>query len=252
MKIGIMGAMEQETSLLCRKIEHPVHEMYGMRKYTSGQLFGRDVVAVFSRCGKVAAASTATTLIEYYGVDLIIFTGVAGAANTALNIGDVVVATETVQHDMDASALPDIARFEIPLLEATRFPVDEQLVDLAMKSASSFLQKQFQSTVTEERRLQFGIETPAVCQGLIASGDQFIADSDKIAALARELKGLECVEMEGAAVAQVCHEHQKPMVLLRVISDSANQEAITDFPAFIDGFASQMTCGIVEELIQQV
>ena len=115
MKIGIMGAMEQEIGLLRRKIERPNHEIHGMRKYTSGQLFGRDVVTVFSRWGKVAAASTVTTLFERYGVDLIIFTGVAGAADEALNIGDVVVATETVQHDMDASALPGLSRFEVPI-----------------------------------------------------------------------------------------------------------------------------------------
>ena len=141
---------------------------------------------------------------------------------------------------------------KFPLLDTISFAVDKRFVDLATKSANSFLKGQFKERIIEEHRNKFGIETPAVCQGLIASGDQFIANPEKVTELTSVLDNLQCVEMEGAAVAQVCHEHQKPMVLVRVISDSANQAAITDFPAFINDFASQMTCGIVEDLIQQI
>ena len=252
MKIGIMGAMEQEIGLLRRNLEKPKHEMHGKRQYTSGLFRDREVVTVFSRWGKVAAASTATTLIERYGVDMIIFTGVAGAADPSLEIGDIVVASETVQHDMDVSALPGFERFEIPLLGKSHFPVDERFIRLGADSASRFVNKYLNSPEFEQSRKLFGVKEPSVSTGLIASGDSFVSDTQKIHSLANELPGLKCVEMEGAAVAQVCYEHQIPMILLRVISDKANHDAVIDFPAFIEKIACPMTCGVIEELIEWV
>ena len=252
MKVGIMGAMEQEIGLLRRSLEKPRHEMHGKRQYTSGLFHDRDVVTVFSRWGKVAAASTATTLIERYGVDMIIFTGVAGAADPSLEIGDIVVASETVQHDMDVSALSGFERFEIPLLGKSRFSVEERFIKLGTDSATRFVNKFLNNPEFEKSRQQFGVKEPSVNTGLIASGDSFVSDAGKINALTGQLPGLKCVEMEGAAVAQVCHEHQIPMVLLRVISDKADKDAVVDFPAFIEKIACPMTCGIIEELIERV
>lgn len=252
MKIGIMGAMEQEIGLLRRNLEKPKHEMHGKRQYTSGLFHDREVVTVFSRWGKVAAASTATTLIERYGVDMIIFTGVAGAADPSLEIGDIVVASETVQHDMDVSALPGFKRFEIPLLGKSHFPVDERFIKLGADSATRFVNQYLNSPEFEKSREQFGVKEPSVNTGLIASGDSFVSDTQKIQSLANELPGLKCVEMEGAAVAQVCYEHQIPMILLRVISDKANHDAVVDFPAFIENIACPITCGVIEELIEWV
>ncbi len=108
MKIGILGAMEEEIRLLTEKILNKHSQVMGKREYISGQIFGHDVCLVFSRWGKVAAASTATTLIQHYGVERLIFTGVAGGVEPELNIGDMVVADTLVQHDMDASFLPGI------------------------------------------------------------------------------------------------------------------------------------------------
>lgn len=252
MKIGIMGAMEQEIGLLRRSLEKPKHEMHGRRQYTSGLFHDREVVTVFSRWGKVAAASTATTLIERYGVDMIIFTGVAGAADPALEIGDIVVASETVQHDIDVSALPGFNRFEIPLLGQSHFPVEERFIKLGTDSATRFVNKYLNSPEFEKSRQEFGIKEPSVNTGLIASGDSFVSDAGKIKTLAEQLPGLKCVEMEGGAVAQVCYEHQIPMVLLRVVSDKADKDAVIDFPAFIENVACPMTCGVIEELIEWV
>ena len=252
MKIGIMGAMEQEISLLRRCLEKPKHEMHGMRQYTSGLINGREVVIVFSRWGKVAAASTATTLIERYDVDLILFTGVAGAADPSLNIGDIVVATETVQHDMDVSQLPGFSRFEIPLPERSHFTVDDRFISLGFDSARKFVDNYLEQRISPAIRHSFGVAKPVITTGLIASGDHFVADPDKIKELRELLPNLKCVEMEGGAVAQVCYEHQTPMVLLRVISDKADQDADVDFPAFVRDIACEMTCGIVEELIERV
>ena len=252
MKIGIMSAMEQEIGLLRRGLDKPRHEMHGKRQYTAGLFHDREVITVFSRWGKVAAASTATTLIDRYGVDMIIFTGVAGAIDPSLNIGDIVVATDTVQHDMDVSILPEFSRFEIPLLKKSHFSVEPRFVSLGTDSARSFIKKYLHERIPDKTRQQFGMSEPSVNTGLIASGDHFVADSQKVRELRDALPDLKCVEMEGAAVAQVCYEHQIPMVLLRVISDKADHDAMIDFSAFVQDVACQMTCGIVEELIKRV
>ena len=110
MKIGIIGAMAEEVEHLTRDIENPCSVTVAKRDYTAGTLFGREVVAAFSRWGKVAAAATTTTLIERFAVDLIVFTGVAGAAAPNLEIGDIVVASASMQYDLDASVLPGLER----------------------------------------------------------------------------------------------------------------------------------------------
>ena len=116
MKIGIIGAMEEEIQLFKNDLEIISEETIGMRKYYTGRLFGKDIVLVFSRWGKVAAASTVTTLIQKFQVDLVLFTGVAGAVNSKLNVGDIIISKNLIQHDMDVTALPGFKKFEIPLL----------------------------------------------------------------------------------------------------------------------------------------
>lgn len=252
MKIGIIGAMPEEVDHLTRAIGNPRSESIGKREYTSGTLFGREVVTVFSRWGKVAAATTATTLIERFRVDLVVFTGVAGATEPSLSIGDIVVATESVQHDLDASALPGLDRFDVPLLGVSRFPVEVALHAQAVRSAEAFIAKGLAEAVPAPLLQEFGMLTPKVVSGLIASGDRFIADPAVIAELRSALPDLQCVEMEGAAVAQVCYEHDVPMVLLRVMSDKADHSAVIDFPAFVSKIASPLTAGIVRDFVKSV
>jgi adenosylhomocysteine nucleosidase len=119
MKIGIVEAMPQEIALLQRDLQQPRIQTRGMRQYLQDTAYGKDVVLVFSRCAKVAAASTVTTLIEVFGVDLVVFTGVAGAMDPDLEVGDVVIGTLLVQHDLDARPL--FRRFEVPLLDQVAF-----------------------------------------------------------------------------------------------------------------------------------
>ena len=114
-RIGIVGAMPEEIALLERDLVETRRQSRGMREYLEGSLYGFEAVLVFSRWGKVAAASTGTTLIEVYDVNLIVFTGVAGAIAEDLEIGDVVIGNRLVQHDLDASALPGLKRHEVPL-----------------------------------------------------------------------------------------------------------------------------------------
>jgi adenosylhomocysteine nucleosidase len=256
MRIGIVGAMPQETALLERELKDVHPQRRGMRDYLEGTMYGKDVVLVYSRMAKVAAASTVTTLIEAFSVDQVVFTGVAGAADPALNVGDVVIGTLLVQHDLDARPL--FRRFEVPLLNRLGFEAPRGLVSLARQSAEEYLQNRLPDDLSAETLRDFGIRaSPQVHEGLIVSGDQFIANAATLALLQRALQdeGLplaKCVEMEGAAVAQVCHEHQVPLIVIRTISDRADHTAAVEFVPFVDKIASHFTSGIVRELISRV
>jgi len=252
MKIGIMGAMAEEVSQLRHHISKAKAETHGMREYVSGHILGKSVTVVFSRWGKVAASSTATTLVERYGVDCIVFSGVAGALDPGLNIGDIVVASRLVQHDMDASVLPGIAKYEIPLLGVSRFKVDERYVSSARRAAEAYLAEDLSGDVSDEALKEFRISGPQVTTGIIASGDQFIADATIAQSLRRQLPGLKCVEMEGAAVAQVAYEHSIPCIVLRTISDKADHSSVIDFPRFVSTIACHFTCGSVLRLVEML
>jgi len=256
MKVGIIGAMPAETALLQRDMKVVRRQTRGMREYLEGELYGKDVVLVFSRCAKVAAASTVTTLIEVFGVDLVVFTGVAGAADPALEIGDVVIGTALVQHDLDARPL--FRRFEVPLLDKIAFEAPPAILALARRSAQRYLHEALHQDVPAEVLDVFGIKAvPRLWEGLIVSGDQFIANPEtllglRVALMNEGLPAPLCVEMEGAAVAEVCHEHGVPVIVMRAISDKADHSAAVNFFPFVEKIASHLTCGIVRELITHV
>ncbi len=252
MKIGIMGAMAEEISQFRHHMSQTRIELRGMREYATGQLRGRSVTVVFSRWGKVAASSTATTLVERHGVDFLIFTGMAGAIAPNLNIGDMVVADTLVQHDMDASMLPGIARYEIPLLGISRFKAESHDVRAARRAAETYLKEDLRGDVSSATLQEFQIAAPRVSTGTVASGDQFVADESIVQRLREQLPGLKCVEMEGAAVAQVAHEHSIPCLVLRTISDKADHSAVIDFPRFAHKVASHFTCGAVLRLFESI
>jgi adenosylhomocysteine nucleosidase len=252
MVIGIIGAMQEEIKLLTESMEIKETKTIGMRDYYLGKLFGKDVVLVFSKCGKVAAASAVTTLIEIFKVDLVLFTGVAGGADKALNIGDIVVADKLVQHDMDASALSGFRKFEIPLLGIDTFIPSDKMVSLAKLSAQHYISEYMKDDVAQNDLEEFNIKIPNVVVGTVASGDQFIADSQKVLSLGSEIANLKCIEMEGAAVAQVCYEHNVEYIVFRVISDKADEHATINFPKFIEKTASHFTRGIIERFINEI
>ncbi|MBI9017573.1 MAG: 5'-methylthioadenosine/adenosylhomocysteine nucleosidase [Phycisphaerae bacterium] len=252
MKIGIMGAMHEEIALFRDSMVDVSTQIRGMREYTSGKLAGCDVVVVFSRWGKVAASATATTLIERFDVDMLIFTGVAGAMAAELEVGDIVIADSLIQHDMDVSFLPNTKKFEIPLLGVSNFTVDDIYVQLAQSAAQSYLTNDLRTNVPENTLVSFNVTEPKVVVGLIASGDQFIADPAIADKLCSQLPGLQCVEMEGAAVAQVAYEHSIPCIVMRTISDKADHSAAVDFQQFTIDVASHFTCGSVMRLLESL
>jgi len=251
MKFGILGAMPEEVALMARSMT--VHRTIeaGMRTFYEGEWAGQEVVLALSRVGKVSAAVTTLLLLERFGVSHIIFTGVAGAMDSRLRIGDVVVADRLIQHDMDASPLPAFQRFEIPLLGKTYFEMDRGIFQRAQQAARSYIDHQFSHDVSADRRAAFSIDRPKVYPGLIASGDQFLVNPAVTCELCEALPGLLCAEMEGAAVAQVCYEMGNvPAAVIRVISDQADHSAVVDFTRFLAEVAEHLTGGIVRALLQ--
>jgi adenosylhomocysteine nucleosidase len=250
MRLGIISALSEEQLGLVEAIESPYKLIHGMREYFVGQLFEIDAVCVLSRIGKVAAAMTATTLVEKFGVTHILFTGVAGAGEKSINVGDIVIAESLVQHDMDASPL--FPRFEVPLIGQKHFLPDYQLGHRLAEAAHWFLDNALTASISEAERAVFRLTQPRVHRGLIASGDQFINDKNRLARLGEDLPGLLAVEMEGAAVAQVCSELNVPFAVIRAISDNANENAATDFMRFVKSVAAQYAFHIVRRFCLQL
>ncbi len=243
MKLGIIGAMPQEIDRISEELETKSIETIAGRSYHIGRFAGVDSILVFSHWGKVAAAITATTLIERFGVDCIIFTGVAGAVSPMLNVGDIVIADRLIQHDFDVSAAGILSKYEIPFLGISFFPVEEKLVELAKQAAEEYLMENNHPPAHALQR------RGSVFVGMIASGDQFIANPDKLEELRAAIPDLLCVEMEGAAVAQVCHEYGIPYLVIRTISDKADHSAPMDFLSFIQEIARHYSHGILQKLV---
>jgi len=250
-KVGIMGAMHEEIDGITNLVATRTQKTVGMRTYHSGWINEIPVVVVFSRWGKVAAATTVSTLIENFGVTEIIFTGVAGALHADLSVGDVVLGKRFVQHDMDAR--PIMKRFEIPLLEKIFFEADPEKLELASRAIANLLtEKTMHQLFSEDVRAKFSIGCPRLFTGDIASGDQFFSSQSQKEALHGELPSILCVEMEGAAVAQVCYEHQIPFTIIRTVSDIADDNAHVDFPSFIKSVASIYSAEIIRNIFNHM
>jgi adenosylhomocysteine nucleosidase len=249
MRLGIISALSEEQQGLVEAMRGAYKLIHGQREYWVGQLWEIDAVCVLSRIGKVAAAMTATTLVEKFGVTHILFTGVAGAGDKTVQVGDIVVAESLVQHDMDASPL--FPRFEVPLTGLTHFPGDHRLNARLLEAAHAFLDEDFDNAIDDGEKAVFKLSRPRIHRGLIASGDQFIQDREHINRLNAALPGLVAVEMEGAAVAQVCYELNLPCAVIRTISDNANENAATDFMRFVKSVAARYAVLIVRRFCLQ-
>ncbi|MDR2155766.1 MAG: 5'-methylthioadenosine/adenosylhomocysteine nucleosidase [Burkholderiaceae bacterium] len=242
-RTGIISAVHQELAAVLDCLPDEQRQCAGGRDFWVGHWHGHDVVAVLSRIGKVAAATTATALIERFGVDRIVFTGAAGGIGDGLRVGDVVVASSFVQHDMDASPL--FARHEVPLYGQARFDTDATLSNALANAARAVLAHPGR-TLGADALAAFNLHAPLVHVGLIASGDRFVATQAESAALRCALPDALAVEMEGAAVAQVCHDYGVPFAALRTISDRADDGAYIDFTRFIDQVASRYSVAVLE------
>ena len=237
---AILSALAQEQQGLIEQLEAPRQVHRAGRDYWLGRLHGRDVVLALSRIGKVAAATTATTLVEAFDARRIVFTGVAGGLGRDVHIGDVVVAERFVQHDMDASPL--FPRFEIPLYGQSSFLCDADLSERLSQACGTSL-----AVAGATGRM------PGLHRGLIVSGDQFVSTAHSASRIQSALQsaGLEplAVEMEGAAVAQVCHDYGIAFAAVRTISDRSDEESATSFQHFVTHVASHYARAIVGRLL---
>ncbi|WP_194541730.1 5'-methylthioadenosine/adenosylhomocysteine nucleosidase [Paenibacillus sp. JZ16] len=209
--IGLIGAMDEEVEMLFSQLENKETAVRAGVTYASGTIHGKRVVVCKSGVGKVNAAVTTQILIDTYGVSKILFTGVAGALHPELNIGDIVISSSCMQHDMDVTPL-GFARGVIPYQAVSDFPADPSLIELAEEACK------------EQAANHYVI-------GKVLSGDQFIASRDTVRTLHEDLNGV-CAEMEGSAVAQVCYMNGVPYVVIRSMSDKADGSAHVNFPEF--------------------
>jgi adenosylhomocysteine nucleosidase len=245
--VGVIGAMAEEVERLHHHLDAETVTEYAGRTYRHGLLEGQRITVVQSRIGKVAAALTAASLVRDHGVDAIIFTGIAGALHDELAIGDVVVATELVQHDL-AGPPTMFVRGEIPLLGLVELPTDAGMTAAAVAAAIDFVTDGLAAIATQPVLDEFGLCRPSVHTGQVATGDEFIEGSLKQTIRRRTPDAL-CVDMEGAAVAQVCHElGGVPLCVVRAISDLASGTASIDFPRFLDQLASHYSYEILRRM----
>lgn len=224
--VVVLSAMQEELDAVVNHMTEKQLVNLGSVSVLEGQLFGKPCVAALSGVGKVASAITAQTLLLIYEPLFIVFTGVGGAINQSYEIGDIVVASDCMQHDMDGRGL-GFQRGQVPYTDYYIFKTDEQLSKLALSASTHH----------------------TIRQGRVLTGDQFITDKEQpeFQYLKNELKG-DVVDMEGASVAYVCSIHQKPYVLVRTISDKANNEAPESFAAFLPEVAEN-SLALIQHII---
>ena len=245
--IGILGAMAQEIDEVKALLENKTVVNIGNREFVVGKINGIACVVAFSKWGKVAATITATLMVQEFGVTELIFSGTAGALADGLKVGDIVIAKRLVQHDLDVS--PIIPRFELPLLNRIYVDSDPEVTALAGKAVSNLLEQGVEKMVGEQAVKDFNL-APTWYYGDIASGDQFINSDVKRLEILDHLPNVLCVEMEGAAVAQVCLEFGVPFTVIRTISDTADHNARIDFGKFIVEVANAYSRAIVSEIMR--
>ncbi|QBM30371.1 5'-methylthioadenosine/adenosylhomocysteine nucleosidase [Hydrogenophaga pseudoflava] len=246
-RTAIVAALHDELASVLALMPDEQKEVVGGREFWVGHLHGQDVVAVLSGIGKVSAATTATLLIDRFKVQRIVFTGVAGGLGPGVKVGDVVLARSFLQHDMDASPL--FPRHEVPLYGRARFEADAALADaleLACERMLHSLPQQLGTSTVDA----FGLQAPRLHQGLLISGDRFVATTAESVALQRGLPDALAVEMEGAAFAQVCHDFGVPLAVVRTISDRADDAAHVDFPRFLREVASRYSGALIDTLLR--
>lgn len=219
------------------------------REFVVGKINNVRCVVAFSKWGKVAASITASLMIQEFGVTDLFFIGTAGALAEGLKVGDIVVSRRLVQHDLDTRPL--FERFEIPLLKRVYVGSDYELTELAGKAINNLLEKGVEHMVGEAAVKEFGL-APKLYFGDVASGDQFVSSDEKRLEILGLLPDVLCVEMEGAALAQVCLEFGTPFTVIRTISDTADHNAHVDFGKFINEVANAYSRAIVSEIVRLI
>lgn len=213
MKIAIIGAMEEEVVLLREQMQGKSQDTIAGCEFTFGSIHEKEIILLKSGIGKVNAAMSTTILLEKYKPDFVINTGSAGGSNPSLNVGDIVISTVVRHHDVDVTVF-GYEYGQVPQLPAA-FPADEGLIQTAEDAAQA-------------------IEGIQIVKGLIASGDYFMNDPEKMKFLRTKFENLQAVEMEAAAIAQVAYQFKVPFVIIRSLSDTAGKESNITFDQFLE------------------
>ena len=228
--VGLIGAMAVEVEALLSQLEGRQDRKIGMDVFSSGRLFRQEAVLAVCGPGKVNAALCAQSMIAAYHPDWVLNLGVAGAGDEEVSIGDMVIATCAVQHDMDTSPIGDPVGF-VSKIGLVEIPCDAALRAALVEAAAS-------------------VADMKVHEGVIATGDQFICDGETRARI-HNLFGAKAVEMEGGSVAHVCHAMHVPCGVLRSISDQANGHSTMDYPTFTQLAASHSE-QVIEALLRKL
>lgn len=247
--IAIISAMHEELHALLPALQGARTTRIAGRDFHVGTVHGQPVLLVLAGVGKVAAATTAAIAAQAFDARQLLFTGVAGGLGSGVKVGDVVVARRLLQHDMDASPL--FPRFEVPYTGKSFFETDAALAD-ALAAAARRCLARAEELIEPEPLAGFGIASASLHEGLVLSGDQFIGSESQSERLRTLMPQALAVEMEGAAVAQVCADFGRPFAVLRTVSDRADANAHVDFARFIDEVASVYTCAIVEDWLRHL
>ena len=229
--IGIIGAMEEEVSALKAAMADVVQSEFASMVFCRGMLCGKDVVVVRSGIGKVNAGICAQILVDRFGADLLINTGIAGSLDARIDIGDMVISADAVHHDMDATIFGDPAG-QVPRMDTFAFPADERLVELARKA---------------NEKANPDIHTFV---GRVASGDQFVSSQEVKERISGRFGAL-CAEMEGVGIAHAAYLNKVSYVIIRAISDKADNSATVDYPEF-EKKAIVHSVRLVEELLGMI
>jgi adenosylhomocysteine nucleosidase len=230
MKIAIIGAMEEEVTILREKLTDRDVTVIAGCEYTTGKYEGKEIILLKSGIGKVTAALSTAVLLERFNPDYIINTGSAGGFNPELNVGDVVISSEVRHHDVDVTIF-NYEYGQVPNMPAAFLP-DEKLVAVAEKSAEE-------------------IQGMKIVTGLIATGDSFMNDADRVEFVRSKFPALQAAEMEAAAVAQVCHQFGAPFVIIRSLSDIAGKESNISFDQYLPK-AAKNSADLILRMVEKI
>lgn len=230
-RLAIVGAMHEEIAALRPCLAGLRTERRAGRDFHFGRLDGHDVILVRCGIGKVAAATTTAVLLDAFDASALLFTGVAGGLGPGVRVGDIVVAGALLQHDMNAEPL--FPRWEVPLTGRARFDADAAWSERLARASRAVAAANLHA------------DTATIHQGLVVSGDRFVATRAESDQLRAALPDALAVEMEGAAVAQVCHDFGRPFGVVRTISDRADDAAHGDFQRFVCDVAAPYSRDIV-------
>ncbi len=229
MVIGIIGAMDEEIEILLKEMKNKKEITVANCLFVKGYLSDKEAVLLKSGIGKTNAAMSTTILHERFAPSLIINTGSAGGFQEHFNVGDIVISTKVVYHDVDVTAF-DYALGQVPGMPAA-FQSDSRLVQIA-------------TDAVKKLKLPYA-------KGMVATGDSFMADPDHVAAVKKNFPGLIAAEMEAAAIAQVCYQYNVPFVVLRALSDIAGKESSVTFDEFLET-AAKNASAIVMEMVKKL